>query len=328
MRHSRYAHALQTRAIGESTMHKKKVAISIGDINGIGIEIALRAHEHIIEFATPIYCVHTEILSQAYEILTLPHLPSHLLAPPICENLPTLTPGAIDPQSGAYSYASFAHACDLVDSQKCHAVVTLPIHKLAWQQAHIPYIGHTDALKARYHQEAIMMLGCEAMFVALFSDHIALKDVSAHIRTPAIKDFLLHLARALPDMEECAVLGLNPHCGDGGLMGEEDTHINQAIALANDTLHKELFIGALPPDSAFSPHNRARFRFYVSMYHDVGLAPLKALYFEESINVTLNLPILRTSVDHGVAFDKAYKSQNLSLQSYINAIRYAVTHNG
>ena len=90
----------------------------------------------------------------------------------------------------------------------------------------------------------------------------------------------------------------------------------------------EIFFGAYPPDSAFSPFNRQKYRYFVSMYHDVGLAPLKALYFEESINVSLNLPILRTSVDHGVAYDRAYKKgSSISLQSYFNAVQYALNYN-
>lgn len=331
-------------------MQKKKVAISIGDVNGIGLEIAIRAHAHISQYATPMYCVHKEILEQAYALLEssaiessmikshttqstkalskLPTLPESSLYPPPTREIPLITPGALDSLSGAYSYASFTHACDLVDSGECASVLTLPIHKLAWKQAGIPHIGHTDALKSRYGSEGIMMLGCESLFVALFSDHIALKDVSARIHTHTLREFLLNLARCVPDMNECAVLGLNPHCGDGGLMGEEDALITQAITQANEALGRAMFVGALPPDSAFSPHNRARFKHYVSMYHDVGLAPLKALYFEQSINVTLNLPILRASVDHGVAFDKAYKAKELSLQSYINALKYVVSARG
>jgi len=328
-------------------MQKKRVAISIGDINGIGLEIAIRAHAHISQYATPIYCVHKEVLEQAYALLessatessqtkshaaqstkALPKLPESSLCPPPTREIPLITPGAIDSLSGAYSYASFTHACDLVDSTECAAVLTLPIHKLAWKQAGIPHIGHTDALKNRYGSEGIMMLGCQSLFVALFSDHIALKDVSARISAHALREFLLNLTRCVPTMSECAVLGLNPHCGDGGLMGEEDALITQAIVQANEALGRAMFVGAMPPDSAFSPHNRARFRHYVSMYHDVGLAPLKALYFEQSINVTLNLPILRTSVDHGVAFDKAYKARELSLQSYINALKYVVSAHG
>ena len=110
-------------------------------------------------------------------------------------------------------------------------------------------------------------------------------------------------------------------------MGDEDSSISEAVHEANMALGKELFFGAYPPDSAFSPLNRAKFRYFVSMYHDVGLAPLKALYFEESINVSLDLPILRTSVDHGVAYDKAYKKgSNISVQSYLNAVEYAINN--
>ena len=310
-------------------MQKKRIAISIGDVNGIGLEIALRAHTLISQYATPIYCVHDEILTQAINLLKMSNpIPKSSLHAPQTKNLPTITAGALDPISGAYSYESFSHACDLVDNKECQAVLTLPIHKLAWKQAGIHYIGHTDALKARYGSEGIMMLGCQEMFVALFSDHVALRKVSDLIDTQTLKTFLLNLATSLPNMQECAVLGLNPHCGDGGIMGNEDTLITQAITQANQALNKTLFIGPMPPDSAFSPYNRARFKYYVSMYHDVGLAPLKALYFDQSINVTLNLPILRASVDHGVAYDKAYRFQEIHLQSYINACKYLVGHNG
>jgi 4-hydroxythreonine-4-phosphate dehydrogenase len=109
------------------------------------------------------------------------------------------------------------------------------------------------------------------------------------------------------------------------VLGDEEKEIQKAITLANKKLGKKQFVGTLVPDIAFTPHSRTSYNYLVAMYHDQGLAPLKALYFDESINVSLNLPILRTSVDHGTAFDIAYGKTKPNIQSYINAIEYIVS---
>jgi 4-hydroxythreonine-4-phosphate dehydrogenase len=123
-----------------------------------------------------------------------------------------------------------------------------------------------------------------------------------------------------------AVLGLNPHAGDAGVLGSEEMIIQKAIDNAHQTLSSAIFTSPLVPDVAFTPNVRKNYTHYIAMYHDQGLAPLKALYFDEGINVSLNLPILRTSVDHGTAFDIAYKKIKLNNLSYINAIKYIVDH--
>jgi 4-hydroxythreonine-4-phosphate dehydrogenase len=123
---------------------------------------------------------------------------------------------------------------------------------------------------------------------------------------------------------QIAVLGLNPHAGDDGVLGDEERIIKKAIANAHQAIGKRVFTDPLVPDVAFVPHTRAHYTFYVAMYHDQGLTPLKALYFDEGINISLNLPILRTSVDHGTAFDIAYRGKKLSNLSYLNAVRYIV----
>ena len=308
------------------THNKPSIAISIGDINGVGLEILLREHSFVRELCQPIYCVHSEILSQASKLLGIQvPIQKHCINPPKNWNspLPDIRIACIDEGSGRYSFESFMHACDLVDSNQAQALVTLPIHKESWHKAGVKFIGHTHALRERYKAEAIMMLGCEEMFVALFTEHIALRAVSERIKEKSLCDFLLSFARCARLDEPCAVLSLNPHCGDGGLMGNEEEDINNAIIKANTALQKRIFFGPCASDSLFAPHNRARFRYFVSMYHDVGLSVLKALYFEQSINVSLNLPIIRTSVDHGVAFDIAYKGI-ASTQSYKNTLLYAL----
>lgn len=303
-----------------------KIAISVGDVNGVGLEIILRAHEHIVRFCEPVYCAHREVIESASKLLGL-EVASDMVFVGDFERMKgdLIEPGKVSAKSGRYSFESFMQGVKLTESHQCQALLTLPIHKQSWHLAGIESIGHTHVLSSYFGVDSIMMLGCDEMFVAFFSDHIPLRDVSERITTQAVYGFLMRFATYENLQEPCCVLGCNPHCGDEGLMGGEDQFINEAVKMANDTLQQRVFFGAYPADSAFSPFNRQKFRYFVSMYHDVGLAPLKALYFEQSINVTLGLPILRTSVDHGVAFDKAYKNdQALSTQSYLNALRYAI----
>lgn len=296
-------------------------------MNGVGLEIALRAHAHICKLCEPHYIVHREIMESAATLLGM-SVPNDMRCVAKFEfDCGIIEPCKVSAYSGAYSYKSFMEGVRRTEIKEYAALVTLPIHKSAWKQAGIEYIGHTDALRAYFGVDSIMMLGCQEMFVALFSDHIALREVSDLVCEKSIFDFLLRFAHALNLTKPCCVLGLNPHCGDDGLMGDEDKEITAALRRANKNLGRDIFVGAYPPDSAFAPHNRARFSYYVSMYHDVGLAPLKALYFEQSINISLALPILRVSVDHGVAYDRAYKGgKGVSMQSYINAIMYACAH--
>ena len=307
--------------------NKAKVAISIGDINGIGPEILLRAHHLISKYCEPIYCVHKELLDSASNLLAgnLNPLISSLHTCPPNASIPQITPGKITQESGKYSFESFTLACKLAEKKEVDFITTLPIHKHAWHLAGIPHIGHTEALR-EWYGEGIMMLGCEKMFVALFTDHIALKDVSMKITPHSYQDFLLRFfkyAKNLLKNEKVALLGINPHCGDNGLMGYEDDFIKDAIKEANKSLGKEIFLGPFSGDVAFSPKMREKFRFFIAPYHDIGLSALKALYFDESINITLGTKILRTSVDHGVAYDIAYTS-TASLQSYENAILLGV----
>jgi 4-hydroxythreonine-4-phosphate dehydrogenase len=187
----------------------------------------------------------------------------------------------------------------------------------------LEYKGHTDLLRKHFNAEAIMMLGCEKMYVALVTEHIPLREVTERIKYKMLKPFLRDFSNAIPK-EQVAVLGINPHAGDNGVLGHEDMRVKKAIKSINKELGWEQFVGPIVPDVAFTPHFRKNFRYFVAMYHDQGLAPLKALYFDESVNISLNLPIIRTSVDHGTAFDIAYKGEAKTL-SYINAIKSAIS---
>jgi len=236
-----------------------------------------------------------------------------------------IRPGVIDARAGAYSFASFAEGVRLCTQKRADALCTLPIHKKAWELAGIPHKGHTDALRHFFGCDAIMMLGCPELFVALYTEHIPLRSVADTLDETTLSRFLCDFHAAV-EPPEVAVLGLNPHAGDGGVLGDEERIVEAAIRRANAELggDRPVFVGPIVPDIAFTPAMRKRFRYYVALYHDQGLAPLKALHFDESINVSLGLPIVRTSVDHGTAFDIAYrKDRILQTTSYRNAVRYA-----
>lgn len=296
-----------------------RLAISIGDINGIGLEIALRSHESIKELCEPIYCINESMLNWGAALLGL-HVPSDFVIQE-CGTDFEVYPGKSTIESGLLSYDSFYKAVTMAQEGTVEGIVTLPINKESWAKAGIHYVGHTDALSDLLGTNAIMMLGCEEMFVILYTHHIPLRDVSATVKTKKLLDFLLRVEQCL-HVDSIAVLGLNPHAGDNGVIGDEDFKIKKAIKKANEALGKDVFVGPLVPDIAFV--DRSKFKYYICMYHDQGLIPLKTLYFEESINVSLDAGIVRTSVDHGTAFDIAYKDKNPSNKSYINAVKEAV----
>ena len=302
---------------------KKVLAISVGDLNGIGIEIALLAHKEVSKIATPVYCISEAMLEQACTKLGIKK-PKEIHLFPVKGDF-KIKPSKICKHSGLYSYNSFKKAIKLCENKTADALVTLPIHKEAWSKAGLHHKGHTDMLREHFNQEAIMMLGCKKLYVALFTEHIPLKSVAQKIKTPEITDFLIKLAENIKS-PKIAVLGLNPHAGDGGVLGHEEEKVTKAIKKANKYAGKELFFGPMVPDTAFTKTMRKSYQHYVAMYHDQGLIPLKALHFEESINISLGLPITRTSVDHGTAFDIAYANKKPSVKSYLNAVKAALEH--
>ena len=300
---------------------KPKIAISIGDLNGIGVEIALKCHEKISKICRPIYCINDVMLKKASDKLKI-EIPKDF------ELFETkgdfeIKEGTVSKKAGKYSYDSFMDAINLANKHKVDAICTLPINKESWSKADIKYKGHTEVLRDYFGKNAIMMLGCKKMFVGLFTEHIPLKKVAKKINEQVLTTFLIDFYKNVNN-DNIAVLGLNPHASDNGVLGDEEVEIFKSIKKANKHLEKNIFKGPLVPDTAFSPLSRKNYKYFVAMYHDQGLAPLKALYFEQSINVSLNLPIIRTSVDHGTAFNIAYKNEKINTKSYVNAIKEAI----
>jgi 4-hydroxythreonine-4-phosphate dehydrogenase len=297
---------------------KPVVAVSVGDLSGVGIAIALRSHDAVSKLCHPRYCINRTMLERAAALLKI-NVPDDFETVDVPGDF-TIQPGCVDAASGRYAYDSFMRAVSLCENGEADAVTTMPIHKEAWMKAGIAYKGHTDLLRRHFGAEAIMMLGCEALYVALYTEHIPLRSVPEAIEEEPLARFLVDFQRETR-AEKVAVLGLNPHAGDNGVLGDEERIIERAIGRANAVA--PVFEGPVVPDIAFTPEFRKAYRYVVAMYHDQGLAPLKALYFDESINVSLNLPIIRTSVDHGTAFDIAYRRPP-KCESYLNAVKAAV----
>jgi 4-hydroxythreonine-4-phosphate dehydrogenase len=302
---------------------KKRVAISVGDLNGIGIQLALENHETISQMVEPIYCIDKIMLERASELLNIPIPDNFEIVEHIAKPF-EIRAGEIRRESGVYSYASFLRAVEMAKEMEVEGIMTLPIHKKAWELVGLKYKGHTDALRDFFFRNAIMMLGVPEMFVALYTEHIPLKEVAKKINERDLTEFLIDFYYSANPKSTVGVLGLNPHAGDNGVLGDEEQIIQRAIDRANRELNQpfELFSSPLVPDIAFSPNVRKNYKYFIAMYHDQGLAPLKALYFDEAINVSLNLPIKRVSVDHGTAFDIAYRGKKINNKSYLNGIEY------
>ena len=307
----------------------KTIAISIGDLNGIGIQLALENHETIKEIIEPLYCIDEVMLKQASELSNIPIPNDFKIVNKIAKKF-TIQPAQVTKESGVYSFASFLKAVELSKLMEVDGIMTLPIHKKAWEKAGVSFKGHTDALREFFFAPAIMMLGSPKMYVALYTEHIPLHQVSEEVKnvkklSEFLIDFYEEIGEDLKENEQIGLLGLNPHAGDDGVLGDEEIQINKARDIAHKSIGKEVYTKPLVPDVAFTPNSRKKHHYFVAMYHDQGLTPLKALYFDEGINISLNLPIVRSSVDHGTAFDIAYKNSELNNLSYLNAINYFVT---
>jgi 4-hydroxythreonine-4-phosphate dehydrogenase len=311
--------------LGEIKMNKKpKIAVSVGDLNGIGIEVILKSHNEIKQTCEPVYCISRELLDQASNLLNT-EIPDDFEIIEVEGNF-KIKPQQITSSSGEYSFKSFKKAVELAKNKIVDAIVTMPINKEAWFLAGIKYKGHTEALRDFFKEDVIMLMGNKKLFVALFTEHIPLGKVVSKLGVDNLIQFFRNLHKSMPNEEKFGVLGVNPHAGDHGVLGNEEVIIQKAINQINEELKKEYFVGPIVPDIAFTPMALKKINRIVAMYHDQGLSPLKALYFDESINISLNLPIIRVSVDHGTAFDIAYqhKANNIS---YLEAVKIASNYN-
>ena len=300
------------------------LALTMGEPAGIGGEIALKAwSEREAEGLPPFFAIDDPARLEAVAAAAHLAIPIRVIAAP--EDAPAAFRGGlpvlrIGPVEGAVAGApTVAHGRAVLESiergvalaleGRAAAVVTNPIHKATLAAAGFPYPGHTEYLAARTHSAPAMMLVCPGLRVAPVTTHVGLAEAIASLSSGAIAACARTVARALQrdfgiDAPRLAVAALNPHAGEGGTMGREEIEtIAPAVArLADDGL--DVF-GPEPADTLFHATSRQRFDVAICMYHDQALIPLKAIDFAHGVNVTLGLPIVRTSPDHGTALDLA-----------------------
>jgi len=266
---------------------KPRLAITVGDPAGIGAEDAERAGAD-------------SGVGDACEPL--------LYAPPPHA---TFTPGVLSAEAGRAAYDTIVRAANDAQRGVIDAIATAPINKEAFRRAGLPWNGHTDLLAhLTGASDVAMMFYSEALRVVLATVHVALADVPQTLTRTSLEATIMLTARELPHFDiaapRIAVAGLNPHAGEHGLFGrEEETVIAPAIASCRD--RGVDVSGPFPGDTVFVRACRGEFDVVVACYHDQGLIPVKLMAFGRAVNVTLGLPIVRTSVDHGTAFDIAGK---------------------
>ena len=293
------------------TLFDPLIAISLGDVNGIGPEVAIHAAQAEQARARFILIGSTEIVSQVADGEEFPAWSSSnearlsILEP---EGTPSLTyqPGIICKDAARASLCWIEAGIEGCLSGSFDGLVTAPICKEGWQRAGINYPGHTELIAERTGAQSFaMVLAGKGLQVALVTRHIALRDVPDALTEEAIVETIC-LTAALSDHRPIAVCGLNPHAGDGGMMGDEEERvINPAIKRCEALGHH--VIGPVPADTVFHQAVQGKYSAVVAMYHDQGLGPLKMHAFDEGVNITLGLPIVRTSPDHGTAYDIAGK---------------------
>ncbi|BEQ13050.1 4-hydroxythreonine-4-phosphate dehydrogenase PdxA [Desulfoferula mesophila] len=305
---------------------KPRIAVTLGDPAGVGPEIVARlcAHAPTLELAELIVVGQRRLLEAGARSCGLPAPAVEVVE---VGQLLKITPGLPSPASGKLAGGFVEKALELVQAGEAAAMATAPISKEALQAAGYSDTGHTTLLARRTGTERpVMMLAGERLKVVLVTIHKAMRDVPGLLSVEGI----VHTAQVTHDSLErywgiaaprLAVCGLNPHAGEHGLFGDEEERI---IAPAVEELRAAGVdaVGPLPPDTVFWRATRGHFDTVVCMYHDQGLIPLKLLHFEDGVNVSLGLPIIRTSVDHGTAYDLAGTGQ-ANPASMIAAVRMA-----
>ncbi len=303
-----------------------KVGITCGDVNGIGLEVIMKAllDNRIHQICTPVIYASNKLVSLQRKLLNMNDFQYQTVRSSNdiilrktnvinCwdEEIPVEW-GKATETSGMYAYRSLESAVPDLKENKINALVTAPINKHTIQNVNFKFQGHTEYLADRFNaQEPLMFLVSETLRVAVYSGHIPVKEVAASLSIDKIAKKIRNINQSLRRdfgirKPRIAVLGLNPHAGDDGLIGmEEKDFILPAIAKCSD---EGLFVyGPYSADGFFGSAAFNKFDAVLSMYHDQGLIPFKTLSFSTGVNFTAGLPIVRTSPDHGTAYDIAGK---------------------
>src|SRR6185503_15914748 len=307
---------------------KPIIGISCGDLNGIGIELIIKtfSDNRILEQCTPVIFASNKAIN--FYRKSVPEMNfnyqstkelNRINAKQVnlfnCwEEEVAINPGQLSNEGGKYAVLSLQSAVAALKQKQIDGLVTAPIHKKNIQSPEFSFTGHTPYLKNVFGVNDVVMMLCAGNFrVALVTEHVPVSDVAKNITKEKIISKLNIVHQSLQkdfgiDKPRVAVLGLNPHAGDEGLIGqEEETIIKPAIKEAKNS--NMLVTGPFSADAFFARNHQQKFDAVLAMYHDQGLIPFKSLASGEGVNFTAGLPAVRTSPDHGVAFDIAGKGK-------------------
>jgi 4-hydroxythreonine-4-phosphate dehydrogenase len=311
-----------------SAPQKPRIGITLGDINGIGPEVVIKAlaDHRIFAFFTPVVYGSTRVLSFFKKQLNIEdfnytqtrnrgqYVPKSVNVVACWDDNLEINPGKASKETGKASYVALKQACDDLKEGFLDALVTAPIDKHSIHSEEFPFAGHTEFLTRFFGaNESLMFMVSDTLRVGLVTEHIPIKDIAQSLSKEKIESKLKLMDQSLRQdfgiqKPRIAVLGLNPHAGDGGLIGKEDDELIKPIV--NEVKSKgKLVFGPFPADGFFASGNYRKYDGILSMYHDQGLVAFKALAFENGVNYTAGLPVVRTSPDHGTAYTMAGKNQ-------------------
>ncbi len=304
---------------------KIKLGISIGDLNGIGGEIILKTFDdsRMLDFCTPVIFASVKTLSFLKKHFNL-ELNIHGV-----DNVSQVIEGKVnvvnvwkenvainfgveDNESGKYAFKSLEAATHALKNNEIDVLVTAPINKNTIQSENFNFPGHTNYLAKELEGDSLMFMITDTLKVGLLTDHVPLKDIAQEITPKLIEKKIAIIQKTLQQdfrisKPKIAVLGINPHSGDNGLIGQEDeTVLKPTLQRLKDK--GQLVYGPYAADSFFGTKNHQNFDAVVAAYHDQGLIPFKTLSFGEGVNYTAGLSKVRTSPDHGTAFEIAGKN--------------------
>ena len=300
------------------------VGISIGDLNGIGIEVILKTFQdkRMLEFCTPVLFGATKVVSYHKKALNLEVSvhgitnidqinPNKINVLNIWKEEVKIDLGKATKESGTYAAKSLEAAINHLKENKVDVLITAPINKENIQSDSFNYPGHTEYLEANLEGKSLMILLTDELRIGLITGHIPIAKVAETITPALIKDKVDTMHESLKRdfgivKPKIAVLSLNPHCGDNGVIGKEDDEIIKPTVQEIATSGKLVF-GPYAADGFFGSKTYKQFDGVLATYHDQGLAPFKALSFGKGVNFTAGLNHVRTSPDHGTGYDIAGK---------------------
>jgi len=308
-------------------LQKPVIGFSCGDLNGIGMELIIKtlSDQRLLDICTPVVFASNKTLNFYRKSLPDSNFnytsireynrinPKQVNIFNVWEEEVAITPGQLNETGGKYALLSLEEATKALKEGQIQGLVTAPIHKKNIQSEQFNYSGHTPYFKAYFNvPDVLMLLVAENMRVGLVTEHVTVADISRYITRENILGKLKIMHSSLQkdfgiDKPRIAVLGLNPHAGDEGLIGkQEEEIIRPTIKEARNSM---LVFGPYSADAFFARGQYEKFDAVLAMYHDQGLIPFKSLAIGEGVNYTAGLPVVRTSPDHGTAFDIAGKGK-------------------